>query len=91
MLTVEYLNDSNEVGITLDEAGAKLLAEIIDEYIQSGKNDHVHLSNGPTQIAGWPQPNEACALSTEGINTRDDARVVEGVTLVFRMSNGSGN
>ena len=84
MITVEYNTGSNDVGISLDCEGASLLIALLENLLAGDANDHIHLTAGEKEIAGFRQRPESSALSTVKINTRPDTLIVDLLTLAIR-------
>ena len=84
MLTVEYNSENKDVGIIVDQKGAKFLIELLSELAEKGANDHIHLYSGPAIIDGRPQHPDFHALSQARQSTDPRFCVANSVTVVFK-------
>ena len=84
MITVEYDSEANDVGLVFDRHGAEFLMEMIQELLDKGSRDHLHLTSGPSEIFGKRQLPEFSALSLEKISPNTERKVADLLTLAYR-------
>jgi hypothetical protein len=84
MIYTAYIAETNEISLNFNREGGALLVEMVQDLLNGGKQDHFHLSAGPSEICGHKQLPEFCALSLTSFLPEGSAEIAEMMTLAYR-------
>jgi len=84
MIKVEHRPNEQSVALAFDSAGGLALIDLIRNMIETGENDHIHLTD--FQPPNGPRASDRMdrSLSLEPLSNHPNAQVASLLTVIFK-------